>query len=101
MQNNTNSPASPTVPQASNVPLDTLSIASLAKIVRRDWGMKVHYSARPYLDAMFGMEKLDDNTGADDGRGVVLRFLGNATTWRGPVAKAVKAELNRRLKAKR
>ena len=32
----------------------------------------------------------------DSGRSIVRYFLGNAGTWRGDVAKAIKAELKRR-----
>jgi hypothetical protein len=84
----------------ANVPLETLSIASLAKVVRRDWGLKVNFAAKPYLDAMMSLETVNDNFGYDDGRSIVNYFLSNATTWRGPVAKAVKAELNKRVKAR-
>lgn len=41
---------------------------------------------------------MDDKYGADDARGIVLYFLSNATAWRGPVARAVKAELKGMLK---
>jgi pyruvate kinase len=34
----------------------------------------------------------------DSGKSIVIYFLGNAQTWRGPIAKAVKKELNSRIK---
>lgn len=77
--------------------LRDLSIHALARIVRQDWGPKINFAAKPYLDAMSTMEKIDDSYGLDDGRGIVAYFLGNATSWRGATARLVKAELNRRL----
>ena len=83
--------------------LPSMNISDIANVCRRDWtanGGKIYFGAKPYLDAMQSMDKITDNFGYDDGRSIVLYFLGNAQTWRGPVAKAVKAELHRRLKAK-
>lgn len=77
----------------------SLSIEGLARLVRKDW-VKVNYGAKPYLDAMMSMTNINDAYGFDSGSSIVCYFLSNATTWRGEVAKAVKLELNRRLKAK-
>lgn len=78
--------------------LPDLSISRIAFLVRVDW-TKVNFAARPYLDAMQTMDSINDNYGADAGKSIVAYFLGNAGTWRGPVAKAVKKELNSRLKS--
>ena len=78
--------------------LTTLSISQLASIVSQDWGNKVNYAARPYLDAMFSIGDIKENYGYDTGVSVVLYFLCNANTWRGETAKAVKAELKKRTK---
>jgi hypothetical protein len=43
---------------------------------------------------------MSDHYYADDARSIVIYFLSNASSWRGPVAKAVKAELKRRLNAR-
>jgi len=75
------------------------SLSSIASIVRRDW-KKVNFAAKPYLDALGSLDKISDNYGADSGESIVAYFLGNAHSWRGPVAKGVKSELNRRLKGK-
>ena len=72
-------------------------IAGLAQMIRRDWA-KVNFAAVPYLDAMGSLSSVDDRYFQDPGREIVQRFLGNAGSWRGPTAKAVKAELRRRLK---
>lgn len=86
--------AAPVVPgpdELRDAPLDGLAV-----IIDRDWG-PVNYAARPYLDAMHALETVDDYYGQDRGYGIVRYFLSNASTWRGPVARAVKAELRRRV----
>ena len=93
-------PTPPSGPGAQvGVPADytSLPLSGLARVVRRDW-KNVNFAAKPYLDAMSQLGSIKDNYFMDPGREIVLYFLSNATTWRGPVAKAVKAELNRRLK---
>lgn len=77
--------------------LSSLSLAEIAGVISDDW-KKVHFAARPYLDALFGLNSVNDNYGFDTGRSIVLYFLGNATSWKGETAKAVKAELKARLK---
>lgn len=86
-----------------DTPLDlrTLSIGSLARLCERDWRPRVHFTARPYLNAMFTLERIDEDYGADEGSAIVAYFLSNASTWRGPVARAIKRELRRRLDAPR
>ena len=76
--------------------LKGLAIADLARVCRNDWD-KVNFAAVPYLDAMSSMENIGDMYGIDSGKSIVIYFLGNATTWRGDVARAVKKELKRRL----
>lgn len=75
------------------------NIAQLANIIRKDW-KKVNYAAKPYLDAMYQLDKISDDYMYESGRSIVLYFLSNAGAWRGEVAKAVKAELKTRLNAK-
>jgi hypothetical protein len=50
---------------------------------------------------MQGLGDITDSYGADSARSIVAYFLGNATTWRGTVAKTIKAELNAMIKTKR
>ena len=64
----------------------------IAAEIRRDW-KKVNYAAKPYLDAMGSLDTINDNYGYDSGKSVVLYFLSNAASWRGGVAKRIKAEL--------
>ena len=49
-----------------------------------------------YVQAMLTLPTIESSYGSDDGKSVVLYFLSNAGTWRGPVAKLVKAELKKR-----
>lgn len=74
-----------------------MTVAELAELVRRDWGTKLSPCAAPYLDAMLTLRSVDDAYYNDSGRSVVLYFLSNAGSWRGEVARAVKAELKRRV----
>lgn len=68
------------------------SIFEIAAEIRKDW-KKPYFGAVPYIEAMFSLDKITDNYGADTGKYVVLYFLANATTWRGEVARRIKAEL--------
>lgn len=74
-----------------------LPLYALAEICRKDW-KKVNYAAKPYLDAMLSLSNVSDNYYEDSGKSIVIYFLANAGSWRGEVARAVKAELNRRIK---
>jgi hypothetical protein len=78
--------------------LPTMSLASIASLIRRDWGAKVNFAAKPYLSAMASLQSVRDSYGYDNGKSIVIYFLSNASTWRGDVAKAVKAELKARVK---
>ena len=63
-----------------------------------DWGAsKVNYAAKPYLEAMFDLGSINDSFGYDSGDSIVRYFLSNARSWRGPVAKQIKAELKKML----
>ena len=80
--------------------LSSFSIRQLAMECLIDWGgwARVHYSAKPYLSAMMDLTTVRDRYGFDSGKSIVLYFLSNAQSWRGEVARAVKAELKRRVK---
>lgn len=78
-----------------------MKIKELAAVIKKDWsvqGKGVNYAAKPYLDAMFTLDSVTDNYIADSGRSIVAYFLGNATAWKGEIARAVKKELNKRIK---
>jgi len=78
--------------------IGSLSLSEIAGVIRADW-KKVNYAAAPYLDAMSTLQSINDNYYADSGHSVVLYFLANANSWRGEVAREVKAELKRRAAA--
>lgn len=70
----------------------TRPLSNIAHDIRRDW-KNVNYAAKPYLAAMFELDRITDPYMFDTGRGIVVYFLSNAASWRGPVAKLIKAEL--------
>jgi len=60
------------------------------------WGPKgqgVYFGAKPYLEAMLHLGSISEPYGADSGSSIVRYFLANANTFRGPDARALKAEL--------
>lgn len=67
-------------------------IYEIARDIRTNWP-KVNYAAAPYLAAMHDLNLISDKYVFDTGASVVRYFLANASTWRGPEAKRVKAEL--------
>ena len=79
-------------------PLSTIaseSIMDMEKIAKgkgKYWRNAFPYLA-PYADAMLSLNSVKDNYYMESGREIVCRFLANAATWRGEVAKRVKAEL--------
>jgi hypothetical protein len=79
--------------------LPAMSLGELARIIRRDW-KNVYFGAVPYLQALGTLNDINDDYGMDSGRSIVAYFLSNATQWKGPIAKAVKLELNKRLKSR-
>lgn len=80
--------------------LKTLSLSRIADIIAQDWPVagQMYFGAKPYHSAMYSLETMSDMYGADTARSIVAYFLGNATRWKGEVARAVKKELNARLK---
>lgn len=70
----------------------TRPLSEIAQDIHVSWPT-VHHAARPYLEAMGGLNKITDPYFCDSARTVVMYFLANATSWRGPDARRVKAEL--------
>lgn len=64
----------------------------IAREIRSDW-TKPYFGAVPYLEALEGLQGVDDRYGFDSARDIVRYFLSNATGWRGDTARRVKAEL--------
>ena len=75
------------------------TFAEIVRMIRADW-KNVNFAAKPYLEAMSAMTSPNDSFGFDSGVSIISYFLANAATWRGEVAKAVKAELKARISAK-
>jgi len=73
------------------------TIYQIAATIKSNW-FRPYFGAKPYIEAMQSMDKITDNYCEDPGSEIVARFLSNASTWRGETARAVKKELNRRLK---
>jgi len=83
--------------ELSDEKVRSMYLYEIAHSIRADW-KKVYFGAVPYLEAMGSLRSLDDDYGMDSGRSIVQYFLANASTWRGDIARQIKAELKRRLK---
>jgi hypothetical protein len=70
----------------------------IAAEIQKDWGQKVNYAAKPYLEAMKELDLISDQYYLDTASSIVMYFLGNAQGWRGDTARRVKKELNQMLK---
>jgi hypothetical protein len=71
---------------------DTRKISDIAEEIRANWA-NVYFGAEPYLDAMGALDTIQDSFFLDSGDSIVRYFLANASSWRGDVARRVKAEL--------
>lgn len=82
--------------------LKEMTLGEIATIIKKNWKETakngVYFGAVPYLDAMYSLGSTKDNYGADSGKSIVTYFLCNASTWKGPVAKEIKAHLNKCIK---
>lgn len=81
----------------NSVDYSKLSVAQLAVLIEKDW-RNVYFGAKPYLAAMYSLNTVNDSYMHDSGRSIVNYFLGNAGTWKGQVAREIKAELRKRIK---
>lgn len=70
----------------------------IAREIANDWSAKMYFGARPYVNAMYSLNSIDDNYGMDSADSIVRYFLANAGTWRGETARRVKKELNAMIK---
>jgi hypothetical protein len=75
------------------------TVAAIAREIAALW-KKPYFGAVPYLQAMRYLDRIDDRLPSvgsgnyrESGRSVVLYFLANAASWRGPDARRIKAEL--------
>jgi hypothetical protein len=75
----------------------TRPIYRIAAEIMREW-KNPNYAAIPYLEAMVSIGDINEMYYSDTAKSVVLYFLANASTWRGPVARRIKAELKEMVK---
>lgn len=80
--------------------LPQMKLDEIAYMVMKDW-KNVYFGAKPYLEAMSTLRDIKEDYGMDSGSSIVAYFLANSQSWRGEVAKAIKKELNGRLKRAR
>ena len=74
---------------------DSRPLYEIANEIRKDWGAKVNFAARPYLSAMATLDRITDDYGHDSGKSIVIYFLANASSWKGETARRVKRELRK------
>jgi len=67
-------------------------VSAIAKDIQKVWP-KPYFGAVPYLRALSLLNTIDDHFGADDAPSLILYFLSNAGSFRGPEARALKTEL--------
>ena len=63
--------------------METRKLYEIASEIRNDWGNKMYYGAKPYVQAMMCLGSVKDNYMLDSGDTIVRYFLANASTWRG------------------
>lgn len=110
LESGSSKPASVKPAKTSEVKPETVTrikegnLSDISRVIRRDLkaqNKKVPFGAEPYLEALDSMDDIGDMYGADRGSSIVAYALSNLSSYKGPVAREVKAELNRRLKAKK
>lgn len=84
-------------PHTVSLPTSPRALSDIAYEIRRNWS-KVYFAAEPYLAAMATLHSIHDNYMYDSADSIVRYFLVNATTWKGEVARRIKAELRTLLK---
>ena len=73
-------------------------IYEIAREIKKVWGSKVNYAAKPYLDVMFTLTDKTSVYGMDSAKSIVVYFLANASSFRGEDAKRLKDELKQVIK---
>jgi hypothetical protein len=74
-------------------------IAQIADEIFKDW-LTMPNSAKAYARSMRQIWDIEGMFYQDTKASVVRYFLSNAGTWRGPVARRIKAELNTIIKGR-
>jgi hypothetical protein len=78
---------------SSSMNMNYRSLNDIASEIRKDWGVKVNFAAKPYLEAMQCLTTMQDKYICDSALSIVSYFLCNASAWKGETAKRIKAEL--------
>lgn len=73
------------------------TIKEIAQEIQSDW-KNVNYAAKPYLEVMHRLNKIDDKFMSEDASTIVLYFLSNAGMYRGETATRIKNELKNLIK---
>lgn len=71
-------------------------ISAIARMIRQDW-KNPYFGAVPYLNAMSEIDNIKQMYYEDSAESIVKYFLSNASSWRGKMAKAIKAKLKQLL----
>jgi hypothetical protein len=69
----------------------------IARDINKNW-TNVYFGARPYLNAMYSLDGIEDIYGIDSARSIVRYFLANASSFKGDKARELKNELKELLK---
>ena len=67
-------------------------IKDIAREIKQDW-KNISYYAKPYLDAMFYLETVNEYYYMDSATSIICYFLANASAWKGETARRIKQEL--------
>lgn len=73
------------------------TLKAIAADISTEWGAKVNFAAKPYLEALHSLEQITDSYGADNAEGIVRYFLSNASQFKGARARELKEELRAHL----
>ena len=73
---------------------DPRPIYKIAQEISKLW-RPVNFAAKPYLEAMFSLDSINDDYGQDSAKSIILYFLGNASSFKGEDAKRIKIELKK------
>jgi hypothetical protein len=71
---------------------NTSTPADVVRTIRADW-RNPYFGAVPYLEALEGLASWDARFGVESARSLAPYLLNNLKTWRGDVARSVKAQL--------
>lgn len=69
----------------------------IAREILKTWP-NIAQGAKPYVSALLCLRTVNESYYQDDAKSLVLYFLSNASTWRGPDARRIKAELKAMVK---